>query len=235
MEDDTGSELSELESSVVGGMEVDEKTRRPNFPRATTGADRRVESSQEFFRRGAQLSVGDIDIFDTPGKTPMRGALAHSLSAATSSPQQVGTAETMYSAKGSGEEVAMEGSKGLEGSKGVEGMDVVADEWVEEVANQSEDEMEGVMGPDGSTTPTPTPARWPVPTPVPVTPSRESKRMAMAMGTSRPDRQPTDSTGPDPGSDSEGGAEGGECGAEDGGPGAGAGQLHDGGDHGRGG
>jgi len=188
MEDNTGSELSELESSVVGGMEVGEKTGQPNFLRAATGADRWVKSNQEFFRHGARLSAGGINIFDTPGKTPMRGALAHSLSAATSSPQQVGTAETMYSAKGSGEEVVMEGSKVLEGSKGVEGMDVAADEWVEEVANQSEDEMEGVTGPDGSTTPTPTPVLWPVPTPVLVTPSRGSKRMAMAMGMPRPDR-----------------------------------------------
>ena len=56
------------------------------------------------------------------------------------------------------------------------------------MAKQSEDEMEGVAGPDRSTTPMPSPARWPVPTPVPVTHTRGSKQMAMAMGTPRTDR-----------------------------------------------
>jgi len=86
---------------------------------------------------------------------------------------------------------------GREGSKGVDGRDVAVEDWVEEVVNQSEDEMEGVAGPGRSATPSPTPGRWgsvsavsPAgctrPTPVPVTPNRGSKRMA--MGTPRPIR-----------------------------------------------
>jgi len=42
MGEDSGSELSELESSVEGKMEDDEETGRPNFVRAATGAGRRV-------------------------------------------------------------------------------------------------------------------------------------------------------------------------------------------------
>jgi len=72
-------------------------------------------------------------------------------------------------------------------------MDVVADDWMEEVAN---DEMEGMVSPDRLATPTSTPA-WgsmaPVPSavhavliPVPVIPTRGSKRMA--MGALRPIR-----------------------------------------------
>jgi len=201
--EDTSSELSDLES--VAENEVEKKdSGRPKIFRAATGADRRVESTQEFFRRGNRIghsngSRDDDSFFATPGKQSMRGALARSLSAAaTSSPRQVGTAETLYSAKGSGEEVAMEGSKGAEG------MDVVADDWVEEVAN---DEMEGVAGPDRSATLTPTLAGWgsallvppavrTAPMPVPVTPTRGSKRMA--MGTPRPTRhyQPVVRPGP---------------------------------------
>jgi len=151
-ESDGGSELSELESSVAGGMEVDQKTGRPNFPRAATRADRRVESTQEFFRRGNRSGLGngsrdddnvcatpqlvamaetldprncvgggdkkfwwrgnvnsrnprdgDNGGFATPGRQPMRGALARSLLAAiSSSPQQVGTAATLNIAKGAG-------------------------------------------------------------------------------------------------------------------------------------
>jgi len=79
MEDDSGCELSELESSG-GEMEVEEEWQekgcgRPNFKRATTGA-RQQQSIQEFFRHGAQLSMGKLNIFDLPAKTPMRGALA---------------------------------------------------------------------------------------------------------------------------------------------------------------
>ena len=185
MEDDTGSKLSELESSVVGGMEVDKATeewegqarRRLNYKCAAPVAGQQQQSTQEFFRRGAQLSMGELNIFDTPGKTPMRGALARSLSAvATSSPQQVGTAETLSATKGFGEG----------GGK----LDVGASDWAEEMDNEDgaadEDEMEGMAGAERSTTPTPTPtpARWATPTPVPVTPTKGSKRMA--MGTPRP-------------------------------------------------
>ena len=82
MEDDTGSELSKLESSMVEGMEVDAVTGRPNFARAATGADRRVESTQEFFRRsncngqGSGLRDDDGAIM-TPqrvGTTPQESA-----------------------------------------------------------------------------------------------------------------------------------------------------------------
>jgi len=68
MVEDSGSELSELESSVVG-MEVEEEWEgkghgRPNFKRATSGAGQQ-QSTQDFFRRGGN------DIFDTPGKSAM--------------------------------------------------------------------------------------------------------------------------------------------------------------------
>jgi len=167
MEEDSGSELSELESSE-GEMEVEEEWEgkgcgRPNFKRATTGA-RQQQSTQDFFRRG-----GD-NIFDTPGKSVMGGALARSLTAATSCEQEGGTAETLNSAKSSREG----------GGK----LDVGADDWAEEVANEVE--MAGVAGSERSTTPTPTPARWPSATPVPVTPTKGNKRMA--MGTPRPNR-----------------------------------------------
>jgi len=200
MEEDSGSELSKLESSVEGGMEADAKTGRPKFTRAATGAGRRVESTQDFFRRGNGLSGSshdEVNIFATPGKQAMRGALARSLSAAaSSSPQQAGTALTPNSAKefsGGGE---MEGGRELRmaGSKEAGGMDVAPDDWAEEMATQSEDEMEGVAAPDRSTTPTPSPARWgsvtPAPSeahgtprPVPVTQTKGSKRMA--VGTPR--------------------------------------------------
>ena len=140
MEDDTSSELSELESSVAGEMAVDEATEewegqargRPNYKRAAPGAGH--QSTQEFFRRGAQLSMGELNVFDTPGKmptrgalarslsTPMRGAPARSLSAATSSPHQVRTAETLNFAKAFG------GGGGK--------LDVGAGDWVDEVANE---------------------------------------------------------------------------------------------------
>jgi len=179
MGDDSRSELSELESSRMEAEEEEEwegKDRgRPNFARAAAGAAQQ-QSTQEFFRRGAQFSGGD-NIFSSPGKTPMRGALARSLSAAASSQQQVGMAETLNFAKEPSEGAGMEGD-GLEGSKGVEGTDVAADGWAEEMANQEEEER--------ATTPTPTPARWATPTPAPVTPTKGSKRMA--LGTPKPGR-----------------------------------------------
>jgi len=69
------SELSELES---GAEEEEEKkgSRRPNFVRAATGADRRVESSQDFFRHGNKNRSEpsgmetDNDYFATPGNRP---------------------------------------------------------------------------------------------------------------------------------------------------------------------
>jgi len=195
MEEDSGSELSELESSG-GEMEVEEEWEgkgcgRPNFKRATTGT-RQQQSTQEFFRRGAQLSMGELNIFDSPRKTPMRGALAHSLSAAatSSSPQEGGTAQTLNLAKEGGEGVGMEGSKGsgMGERKVAEEMDVVVFDWADEMANQSKAEMGGVEHPDRSNTPTHTPARWgsgsaKAPRPVPVTPTKGSKRRA--VGTPR--------------------------------------------------
>ena len=167
MVDNSGSELRELESSEVG-MEVEEEWegkghRRPNFKRATAGAGQQ-QSTQEFFRHG-----GD-DIFDTPGKSVMGGALVRSLAAAASSTQEVGTVETWNSAKSSGE--------------GVRKLDVGADEWVEEVANEVE--IGGAADSERSRTASPTPARWQIPIPVPVTPTKGSKRMA--MGTPHPSR-----------------------------------------------
>ena len=120
MEEDSGSELSELESSE-GEMEVEEEWegkghRRPNFKRATTGAGQQ-QSTQDFFRRG-----GD-NIFDTSGKLVMGGALARSLTAAASSAQEVGMAETRSCAKSSGE--------------GAGKWDVGADDWVAGVPSSS--------------------------------------------------------------------------------------------------
>jgi len=150
--EDAGSEgssgLSELWSEVAAEWEGRDRG-RPNFTCAATGAGQQ-QSTQEFFRRGAQLSMGELNMFDTPGKAPMRGALARSLSAAaTSSPQQVGTAETLNLAK----------SAGGGGGK----LDVGASDWAEgEAANDVE--MEAAAESDGSTTPTPAPALgklWP--------------------------------------------------------------------------
>jgi len=178
MVEDSGSELSELESSVVG-MEVEEEWEgkgrgRPNFKRTTSSAGQQ-QSTQDFFRRG------DNDIFDTPGKSAMGGALVRSLAAAAISAQEVEMVETLNSAKSFG--------------KGVGKLDVGAVDWAEVVANEVE--MEGVVDSERSRIPSPTPTRWgstaPVvpkgcttPTPVLVTPTKGSKRMA--MGTPRPNR-----------------------------------------------
>jgi len=192
--EDTGSEassgLSEVESEDGKESQWEGKDNgRPNFKHAAPGAGKE-QSTQEFFRHGnGNEARNDDDIFVTPGRQIMRGALVCSLSATTpSSGQQVGMALTLNSGEGSSKGV------GREGSKGVDGRDVAVEDWVEEVVNQSEDEMEGV---GRSATPSPTPGRWgsvgavsPAgrtrPTPVPVTPTRGSKRMA--MGTPRPIR-----------------------------------------------
>jgi len=109
-------------------------------------------------------------MFDTPGKSVMGGAFARSLTAAASCEQEGGTVETLNSDKRSGEG----------GGK----LDVGADDWAEEVANEVE--MAGVAGSERLTTTTPTPARWPSATPVPVAPTKGNKRMAMGMP--RPNR-----------------------------------------------
>jgi hypothetical protein len=192
--EDASSELSELESVAEEELEK-KKSGRPNFVRAATGADRRVESTQDFFRRGNRnghgngVSNNDENFFATPDKTAMRGALAQALSAAaTSSPQQVGTA--LDSSEGAGmessREPCMAGSKEMGGMD--VGMEVTTADWAEEVANQSGDGMEGMEGMDRSmtATPTPTPARRTTPTPVPVTPTKGKKRIAVS--TPRPVR-----------------------------------------------
>jgi len=195
--EDAGSEassgLSEVESEESVEKQWEGKDNgRPEFKCTAPGVGKE-QSTQKFFQRGnGNAPHNDDDIFATPGRQTMRGVLACSLSVvAPSSPQQVGTALILNSAEGSSKGV------GMTGSKGVEGRDVAVDEWVEEVAKESEDEMEGMAGPDRLAVPSPTPARWgsmmPVlpagrtrPTPVPVTPTRGSKRMA--MDTPRPIR-----------------------------------------------
>jgi hypothetical protein len=184
--EDSGSELSELED--MEEEKEEKETGRPNFIRADP--HQRVEqSTQEFFRRRPSAPSNDPEdnIFATPGKATMGGALAHALSAvAPSSPHQMGMALTP--------EVAKDFNEGV-------GMEVAPDDWAEEVASQGGDAMEGVTGPDRSPTPptpTPTPAKWggatrtpeenrTAPVPVPVTPTKGSKRMA--MGTPRPTRR----------------------------------------------
>jgi len=162
---DSGSEEEEEEKE----KEWEGKGRgRPNFKRAVPGAGR-LQSTPEFFRHGYGTEVNIFDTprerpVDTPGKTPMRGALARSLSAAARSPQQVGTAETLNCAKSFGQRGEGE------------------EDWADAVANEME--IGGVSDSDSSTTPTPAPARWPTPTPVPVTPTKGSKRLA--RGTPRP-------------------------------------------------
>jgi hypothetical protein len=179
MEEDSGSELTELEE-----MEEEEwegKGRgRPNFKRAAPGAGQQ-QSTPDFFRHGNRSMHADSiedDIFSTPGRPVMRGALARSLSAAASSPQQVGTVETPKTAK----------SLGMEGGK----LDVGAGDWAEEVANEIA--MEGVA--DSDRLVSPTPARWATPTPAPTTPTKGNKRMA--LGTPRPPRRTAKPARPPP-------------------------------------
>ena len=91
MGEDSGSEPSEPESNAAAAGEMEEEWEgkgcgMSNFRRAAPGAGQHL-STQEFFRRGAQLSMSEINIFGTPGKTPTRGALPRSLSAAASSLQ----------------------------------------------------------------------------------------------------------------------------------------------------
>jgi len=88
--EDPGSEasssLSEVESKEGKESQWEEKDNgQPNFKRAVPGAGKE-QSMQEFFQHGNGNEVcNDDNIFATPGKQIMRGALAHSLSAATPS------------------------------------------------------------------------------------------------------------------------------------------------------
>jgi len=140
---------------------------------------------QKFFQRGN--GCDNDNFFVTPGKQSMRGALACSLSAAASSPQQLGSALTPNSGRDSSEGAGREGSQELNrvGSKEVGGREEANLVWAKEVASISEDEMEDVVCAQGSATPTPMPARWGTPTPVPVTPSYGNKKGALAAGTSK--------------------------------------------------
>jgi len=180
------SGLSELESEVEEEWEGKDHGRL-NFRRAAPGAGQQ-QSTQEFFRRGND-SLCD-DIFSELNKQIMRGALAHSLSAAAGSPQQVGMAQTLKGAKDLGEEVQEGGSKGAEGMDMAtieRGREEAAMDWAGATNQKEEEGIESMAEPDRlATPPSPTPARWATPTPVPVTPTRGSKRRAVAVGTPRP-------------------------------------------------
>jgi len=69
------------------------------------------------------------------------------------------------------------------GSKEAGGREEANLVWAKEVASLSEDEMEDVVGPEGTTTPTPMTARWATPTSVPVTPSNGNKKRVLAAST----------------------------------------------------
>jgi hypothetical protein len=91
MGEDSGSKLSELASMVEAVEEKRKGTGRPGSKRAAPSARQQQQSTQESFRSsngsGSGLHGGDDDdIFATPGKPIMRGALARSHSAAVSSP-----------------------------------------------------------------------------------------------------------------------------------------------------
>ena len=91
---------------------------------------------------------------------------------------------TPNSARDSREGAGTEGGQELNrvGSKEAGGREEVNHVWAKEVASMSEDEMEDVVGPEGSTTPTLMLARWATSTPVPVTPSNGNKKRALAAG-----------------------------------------------------
>jgi len=187
--DAESSNLSELESEEKGKQWEGKDKGRPNFKRAVAGAGQQ-QVTQDSFRcgNGCNNSMRDDDnFFATTGKQSMRGALTRSLSAAASSPQQVGSALTPNSARDSSEGTGKEGGQELNrvGSKEAGGREEVNHVWAKEVASMSEDEMEDVVGPEGSTTPTLMLARWATSTPVPVTPSNGNKKRALAAGTSK--------------------------------------------------
>jgi len=190
--DAESSDLSGLESEEEGKQWEGKDEGRPNFKCAAAGTGQQ-QSTQEFFRRGNGCDNGmrdDDNFLATTGKPSIRGALARSLSAAASSPQQVGSALTPNSARDSREGAGTEGGQELNrvGSKEAGGREEANLVWAKEVASMSEDEMEDVLGPEGSTTATPMPVRWATPTPVPVTPSNGNKKRALAAGTPKSTR-----------------------------------------------
>jgi hypothetical protein len=175
-----GSELSEPRSDWEDKRERKEKkkkaekdkvlgTGRPDFKRATPGT-RKKESTQEFFRHGKN---GNDDIFDTPKKSVMDGALASALAAAAEKSQKGGTALTLR-------KLAQPGSKEVGGEE-MEG--VVGDEWLDETAESRD---EGGVSPTPPRFGSPTPSQKRTPVPRPVTPTRGKKRMA--VGTPAPVR-----------------------------------------------
>jgi len=117
----------------------------------------------------------DDNLFATPRKLAIRGALARSLSAvATSSPLQERMAETLNLAKDLGR-------RGGEIGVGWQIGRVGAGVWAEEVANG--EEMADVAGHEKPTTLTPSRAKWRNATAVLVMPTKGNKRMV--MGTPR--------------------------------------------------
>ena len=88
-----------------GGRGEEKGKRAPQLRQGRGRGSSRVESTQDFFRRGNRNGHGDDDdsrdddTFSTPGKQIIRGALARSLAAACSSRQEVGMAKTLNSAK----------------------------------------------------------------------------------------------------------------------------------------
>jgi len=181
------SDLSKLESETEEEQWEGEDKGRPNYKRAAAGAGQ-LQSTQEFFRRGN--GHDNDNFFATAGKHSMRGVLVRSLSVAASSPQQLGSALTPNSGSDSSEGAGREGGQELNrvGSKEVGGREEANLVWAKEVASMSEDEMEDMVCPEGSATPTPMPARWAIPTPVPVTPSNGNKKRVLAAGTSKSTR-----------------------------------------------
>ena len=190
--DAKSSDLSELESEEEGKQWEGKDKGRPNFKHITAGAGQQ-QSTHEFFQRGngCNNDIHDDDnFFVTTGKQSIRGALVRSLSAVASRPQQVGSALTLNLPRDSSEGAGTEGGQELKrvGSKETGGREEANLVWAKEVASLSEDEMEDVVGPEKSTTPTPIPARWATPTPVPVTPSNGHKKRVLVGGTSKSTR-----------------------------------------------
>jgi hypothetical protein len=181
-EEEGGSELSEPKSDWEDKREQKGKkkkarkdkvlgTGRPDFKRTTSGT-RNKESTQEFFKYGKNKND---DIFDTPKKSAMDGALANALAAAAEKSQKVGVDQTLKSA-------AQQGGAGTSEGGGEEMALVEEDAWMAEGANESEG--------DGAATPlrfgSPTPSQKRTPLAWPVTPTRGKKRMA--IGTPAPVR-----------------------------------------------
>jgi len=148
----------EVEESEAEMPKRGRREREDRSSSAPLSGPKSSRAPQDFFWRGngnrsmhCTEDSGDDGVFATPGKPVMKGALARSLSAAASSPQQVGSAETL-----SGAQPVGEGEAGMEGSKEVEGMNVAEDGWRTEGDNPDEGAISVVSTSDGLTTPAPT-------------------------------------------------------------------------------